>query len=151
MNFAEKTELILITLLLLAVLVVGRLSLPVASSFSNLVLSAASLLLLQSLFRDLWYLFSQRFKQNSGSQVKQIQCMCVESTVGILGVVIGLLLFFTQLDIYVAMNITRWLLLIGGVLVAGFLIKDYVFEWNPWRVYKDKDHLNIVFSWKKKN
>jgi len=144
MSRTEKSELLLIVLLLIGVLLVGA-----ELRFSNVVLYAASLLLLQSLFRDLWYLFANRFKETSDSQVKEMQCMCVESTVGIVGVVIGLLLFFTQIDAYLTMSRILWLTLVGGVLIGGFFIKDYVFMWNPWRIYKDKDHLNIVFSWKK--
>ena len=148
MTHAEKTELILVILLLFFVLLM-RNALPVTVHFSTLILSAASLLLLQSLFRDLWYLFAQRFKNTSDLNVKQVQCMCVESTVGILGVIIGLLLLFSHIGIHIVTNTVVWLALIGGVLVSGFLVKDYVFEWSPWRLYKDKDHLNIVFSWKK--
>lgn len=148
MSRTEKSELLLIALLLIGVLLVEAV-LPAKLRFSNVVLYAASLLLLQSLFRDLWYLFASRFKETSDSQVKEMQCMCVESTVGIVGVVIGLLLFFTQIDVYLTMSTILWLTLVGGVLIGGFFIKDYVFMWNPWRIYKDKDHLNIVFSWKK--
>jgi len=35
------------------------------------------------------------------------------------------------------------------VLLSGFLIKDYVIEWNPWKLSKEKDHMNIIFSLKK--
>jgi len=147
MNRIEKVELVVIGLILLLTILLQRL-LPFEIRVSSLMLFAASLLLIQSLCRDVGYLIAKRNKDRL-AEVKHLQCMCLESTVGIIGVIIGLLLFATHLGGYVLMNNTYWLILMAMVLITGFLIKDYVFEWNPWKIYKEKDHLNIVFSWKK--
>ena len=35
------------------------------------------------------------------------------------------------------------------VMAAGFAIKNFVLEWNPFRIHREKDHVKIVFTWKK--
>jgi len=32
---------------------------------------------------------------------------------------------------------------------TGFLIKDFVFTWNPWSISREKNHLNIAVKWRK--
>ena len=77
------------------------------------------------------------------------QCMCVESSVGVLIVMVGLLLLITNIDARVIFNIYMLIFVMAVVLLSGFLIKDYVIEWNPWKISKEKDHINIIFSLKK--
>ena len=33
--------------------------------------------------------------------------------------------------------------------VSGFLLKDLVFEWFPWKLYRAKDHAHLRFTWRK--
>jgi len=148
MTAAEKNELLILTLLisLLALMV----KIPEQSfKFSMVVLYCTSLLFCQSLVRDLWYLYAKRKHDKSAIKPIVRQCMCVESTVGVFGVVIGLLIFSSTIDFDVKLNQFFLLGLACAVLVSGFFIKDYVIEWNPWRLYKEKDHMNIIFSWTK--
>ena len=42
-----------------------------------------------------------------------------------------------------------WSILAVTVLAIGFAIKDFVFEWRPFRIRREKDHVNLVFSWKR--
>ena len=76
-------------------------------------------------------------------------CMCVESTVGVTGIVAGLIVLGSAADSNLFVSRTLWSILAVAVLVIGFAIKDFVFEWRPFRVRRDKDHVNLVFSWKK--
>ena len=148
MTVTEKVELFLIVLFLVLLIFVLNAS-EQATKLSIVVLYSASLLFCQSLLRDLWYLYAKRNLNKDVNQTITRQCMCVESTVGMLGVVIGLLLFSSAFDISVILNKVTLLSLASIILVGGFFIKDYVIEWNPWRLYKEKDHMNIIFSWKK--
>ena len=149
MTVTEKTELCIIaTLLALLTLLLNALNVEI--KFSMVVLYSASLLFCQSLCRDLWYLYTKRNRLQTEVQPVVRQCMCVESTVGVFGVVVGVLLFSSTFDITVTLSKIILLSLVCVILLGGFLIKDYVIEWNPWRLYKEKDHMNIVFSWNKK-
>lgn len=145
----EKVELYLIALFIVLLVLLHSVS-EFDIKFSIVVLYSASLLFCQSLFRDLWYLYAKRNRDRDKEQPIVRQCMCVESTVGVLGVLIGLLLFSSALDTNVTLSTPIFLSLASMVLIGGFLMKDYVLEWNPWRLYKEQDHMNIVFSWKKK-
>jgi len=75
--------------------------------------------------------------------------MCVESTVGVTGVVAGIILVGAASDKTLVMGQALWAALAVVVLAVGFAIKDFVFEWRPFRIRRDKDHVNLVFSWKK--
>ena len=75
--------------------------------------------------------------------------MCIESTVGATGIVAGAVLLGTGIDRPVVMDKGIWSPLAMATMAVGFAIKDYVLEWRPWRVRRDKDHTNIVFTWKK--
>lgn len=74
--------------------------------------------------------------------------MCVESMVGATGVLVGAMFLGVGIDWALAMSGWGWSMLVMAVLGVGFGIKDYVLEWRPWRVRKDRDHVNIVFKWK---
>ena len=147
MNIVEKTELLVIGFV---VVLIGfiQAELPSSMPISYLVLYGAALLLLQSLLRDFWYLFQSRGKESIESKVT-IQGMCLESTVGGFGIVLGVVLSLAGLTINVMMLGWFWLVLVAAVLALGFLIKDLVIEWSPCRVRRDKNHMNIIFSWKK--
>ena len=75
-------------------------------------------------------------------------CMCVESTIGVTGVVTGLAVLGSALDATLALGPEAMGAIAVVVLAIGFAIKDLVFELRPFRIRRDKDHLNIVFRWK---
>jgi len=144
----ETIELCLIALLLFSVLLFADfLSAPI--KLSTVIFYSAGLLFCQSLCRDLWYLFVKRAVKSDFSEPIVRQCMCVESSVGVLIVMVGLLLLITNIDARVIFNIYILIFVMAVVLLSGFLIKDYVIEWNPWKISKEKDHMNIIFSLKK--
>lgn len=147
MTVSEKYEISII-------LVLGFVALFITSEFPNkiglgrLLFGASALLLLQSLIRDLWLLLRSRGTDTLESQ-KKVRCMCVESTVGVVGILIGSMLLALGKNQVVEMNGSLWAILIVTVLGIGFGVKDYVLEWNPWRIRRDKNHMNIIFTWKK--
>ena len=146
MSTAEKVELGLILMVGL-VLWLFAASLPRHISIGSLLVGSSVLLLLQGLIRDLW-LLARRSRQAQSTQPQQAMCMCVESTVGVTGVVTGLIILGSAIDSRLSVDGWVWIFLAVAVLVIGFAIKDFVFELRPFRIRREKDHMNVVFSWK---
>lgn len=145
MTSAEKAELALIPVVgVVAWLLSDRL--PERIGVGALLLGASVLLLLQGLVRDLWLLSRRRLAAQEGAP-RQALCMCVESTVGVTGVAAGLMVLGSGVDARLAVAPWQWCLLAAGILSVGFAIKDFVLEWRPFRIRRDKDHLNVVVSW----
>jgi hypothetical protein len=147
MTAAEKLELALIP----GAGIIGwfmAARLPAQISIGALLLGASVLLLLQGLVRDLW-LISQRNRQSQVGAPQEALCMCVESTVGVTGVIAGLIILGSSIDSKLSADPLLISFLTTGVLIIGFAIKDFIFELRPFRIRRDKDHLNIIFSWKR--
>ena len=144
MTVAEKVELTLIPVVGAAVW-----SLAAAAGASigtgSLLLGSSVLLLLQGLVRDLWLISRRNRDAGAG---REALCMCVESTIGVTGVVTGLAVLGSALDATLALGPEAMGAIAVVVLAIGFAIKDLVFELRPFRIRRDKDHLNIVFRWK---
>ena len=146
MTKPEKTELLLITLASLSCLFLGRL-LPEQPGLDRLLLATSALLLFQGLLRDLWVLYQQKNK-SSDCHLREENCFCVESTVGITGIIAGLVLLGIGIDFSIPMNSWKWGLLVFITMMIGFLIRDLVLEWKPLRIRKDTDHASIIVKWK---
>ena len=146
MTTAEKVELTLIPLVGVAIWLMGE-WLPTNIGIGSLLLASSVLLLFQGLIRDLWLLSKRNWGVQSGARQEAL-CMCVESTVGVTGVTAGLIILGTAIDWQLPMSVWIWSGLAVAVLTIGFSVKDFVFEWRPFRIRRDKDHVNIVFSWK---
>ncbi|MDX1512802.1 MAG: hypothetical protein R3174_03570 [Gammaproteobacteria bacterium] len=147
MTREEKAELFLIpAAAALTWLAAG--ALPERVSFGHLLLACAGLLLFQSLVRDLALLRRAR-REAKSSPKPAARCMCVESALGATGVVAGGAILASGYGGVVPMIGPVWALTVGLVMALGFAIKDLVFEWNPWRLRRDKDHMNIVFTLRK--
>jgi len=148
MTPAEKIELALIPVIGIGFWLAASL-LPDQMSLGSLLINASALLLLQGFFRDLWLLSKQ--KKTSPDLQRKMQCMCAESTFGMTGILFGIILLGVGIDLAVPMPQPQWgwSVLVMIIMTIGFLIKDYVIEWHPFRVYKDLDHINIIFTWKK--
>ncbi len=121
---------------------------PLNIRIANFILLFSGLLLLQSLIRDVLILFIQR-KTIHSTAPRIVRCMCFESTVGMTGVLLGIGIMGLGTSSTIEMGQIQWTLSFALITTTSFLIKDLVFQWNPWKIYKEKDHLNIVFSWKK--
>ena len=147
MTNAERIELAMIPVLIGLIALLAD-QLPPAVGLGNLFLTTSALLLFQGLLRDLWLLAKAKRAPKSEA-IKKIRCMCVESTVGMSGVVVGVVLLGAGLDWSVAMANWNWCLLVALTMIIGFAMKDYVVEWMPFRLRKDPDHMNIVCTWKR--
>jgi F0F1-type ATP synthase assembly protein I len=121
--------------------------LPDAVGAARLVLTVSVVLLLQGLVRDLCLLARER-RKSQRNPPRAVQCMCVESTLGASGIVAGLVLLGSAYDGQIAMAPWGWSVLVLVTMAMGFAMKDLVVGWNPWRIFRDPDHMNIVFTWK---
>jgi hypothetical protein len=146
MTTAEKIELTLIPTIGIVFWLIASI-LPDQMSIGSLLINTSALLLLQGFFRDLWLLSQQ--KNTSPDLQRKMQCMCAESTFGMTGIIFGVILLGVGIDLAVPMSSWGWSVLVMVIMTVGFFIKDYVLEWNPFRIYKDLDHINIIFTWKK--
>lgn len=147
MTIAEKIELALISIIGMSLWFFAS-ELPHRISIGQLLLGMSAFLLFQSLIRDLWLLARKTGMPPAGLQ-RKIQCMCAESTIGMTGVIFGIILLGVGIDYSVTIPNWGWSILVMVMMTIGLMIKDYVMEWNPFRIYKDLDHINIVFTWKK--
>jgi hypothetical protein len=145
MTKLEKSELALVPLVGFGFFSISAL-LPSQLSIGNLILMLSALLLLQSLIRDVIILASRRVDQSA--TVKTMRCMCVESAFGMSGIVVGASILGFGIGPEVLMG--KWTWAIAAILTfsVGFVIKDFILKTNPWRIVRDKNHLNIIVSWK---
>jgi len=119
---------------------------PDSISIGRFVLSMAVLFLVQTLLRDLWLLGQQK-SANGARRNQERAAFCVESAVGISAVVAGCGLLFLSTPITVSLSSPGWSIAVFSTLLLCFLLRDYVIQWRPWRVYKEPDHINIVVRW----
>lgn len=143
-NF-EKVELMLIPIIGVNIWLLSS-YLPKSLSFGRVLLAISALLLLQSLIRDVWLLIKQKHAEKTEAKTI-MRCMCVESTVGLTGVVIGVVLLGSGLDQPVTINYWVWSTAAIAILLIGFVMKDYVMEFKPFRLRKNRHHQNIVVKW----
>lgn len=115
---------------------------PRHTSIGGVVTTAAGVVLAQSLLRDLAILMTRQAK----GPERRLPCLCLESLVGATGVAVGIALALLKPAWSLTMAALGWILLFGGTLVAGFLIKDLVLTWWPLRIRHDRDHLNVIVS-----
>jgi len=144
---SEKIELALIPLLgIVSWLIVPLL--PSQLNTGNLLLSVSALLLCQSLVRDL-FLLTEIEREPQSTQYRAARCMCLESTVGMTGILVGAGVLGLGINMPVVLN--KWMcsILVVLTLATGFLIKDFVIETSPWRILRDRKHVNILFRWGK--
>jgi hypothetical protein len=145
-NISEKIELALIPLLGIVFWLIAPL-LPGQLNTGNLLLSMSALLLFQSLVRDL-FLLAEMKREPQPAQYRSARCMCLESTIGMTGIFLGA--GFLGFGINMSVVLNNWVcgILVVLTLATGFLIKDFVIETNPWRIVRDKKHVNILFKWR---
>jgi hypothetical protein len=116
----------------------------------QIVLGASALLLAQSLVRDVAILFRSRHSESKNEPRKEAQCFCLESTVGMTGVIAGLALIGLGSSHQIEMSRWEFSIVAAGTMALGFIIKDFVISWNPFGVRREKDHLNLIVRWKSK-
>lgn len=147
MSPAEKFELAAIPAVTAAVAGLAPKA-GVKLELGELVAGAALLILVQGFLRDLWLLREAK-RQAATTPPRAAACMCVESAVGLTGVVAGIALVGCGLDFRMGLSAFGLPLTTAAVMIAGFLAKDFVFEWSPWKIYREKDHAQVIFRWRK--
>lgn len=141
MTRLEKTELASIPLAGIGAWLVAPL-LPGRPTPGDLLLTAAALLLLQGLIRDIG-LLAVRGRDTKAANMPA-RCLCVESAVGAGGVAAGLGLLGVGIGAPFALPAWGWGLLVIAVTTTGFALKDYVVGWPPWRFRREPDHLSLA-------
>ena len=114
---------------------------PTEITVGRFVLWLSIIFLLHTLIRDL-YLYARL--RITASERKEAQCFCVESGIGILVMILGLALLIGNLGGDLSPGPVGWFVAITICMWLNYWIKDFVFSWRPWRIYRDPDHLNIV-------
>ncbi len=144
---AEKIELVLVALAVCG-LALWSDRLPFSLELGSALAIGALALLGQGLMRDLWLLNRQR--SIGGKEVKheELRCMCLESTIGLAGVLAGVVLTAAAVTLRVKLAAWFWPSAGATVWIAGFLIKDVVIQWSPWRLRRVKDHGSILVRWR---
>jgi hypothetical protein len=149
---APLTRLEKIELLAIPLAIGASWLLPLPAGFSlrigSLLTAASLLLLLQGFCRDIWLWLAVR-QATAKPAPRYAECMCVESAIGMTGVVVAIGLSGFSAAPEIVVRQPWFTAAVGAVLVAGFLLKDFVFEWNPWRIYREKDHATLHFRWKR--
>ncbi|MEE9369026.1 MAG: hypothetical protein V3V05_09200 [Pontiella sp.] len=143
MQVAHKTELGLIALVTGFAILFQR-HLPDQMESGYFILTLGLLFLFQTLLRDLWLLSRQR--KILRSSMKAAKCMCLESGIAFVPVIASALLIIGGFSQIISIPPFVWLITIPTILLFDFRLKDYVFEWNPFRIRRDPDHVNILFS-----
>ena len=143
MKVAHKTELRLIVLVT-GIAILFRRHLPDQMESGYLMLTLGLLFLFQTLLRDLWLLSRQ--SKIPRSSMKAVKCMCLESGIGFIPVIASAVLMIGGYSQIITISPMVWPITIPTILLFGFWLKDYVFEWNPFRIRRDPDHVNMIFS-----
>jgi hypothetical protein len=140
-----KIELALIPV---AVALVGLASphLPSRLGTGPLLVIACLTWLVQGGLRDLWLLYLVK-RRPAHSPPRRLACMCLESSVGLTGVLVGVVLALCDLGRTFLLTPARWMLLAAIVLTLGFLARDLIISWRPLGLRRDPDHHSIVFTW----
>lgn len=132
-------------------------------SLGQLMLYCAAFLLLQGLIRDLYVYFSiRKTKQalkplhtpKSSQEPKPLvkskaTCICLESSVGVLVILCGALMILTRLDVLITVSPWQWVAILSLIVIAGFVLKDWVLHWQPIKLAREKNHANVIFTIKK--
>lgn len=114
----------------------------------ELIAGAALLILVQGFFRDLWLLRQAR-RQSAAALAREARCMCVESALGLTGLVAGIGLVGLGFNRPVFLSAPVLATAVFAAMAIGFLLKDFVFEWSPWKIYREKNHAQVIFRWGK--
>jgi hypothetical protein len=103
--------------------------------FGALVAYAAALFLGQGLVRDLVRLGIEGRKDPT----KKLLCMCAETSIGVVALAAGLGLLMIGIKDTVALTPMRVTAIAAGILVAGFIAKDYVLI-----IRRETDHGSVI-------
>jgi len=112
-------------------------------TLGEMVLYLSALLLAQGLVRDLSMLLRNRAAAHGGV-FQESQCLCLESAIGVTGVVVGAALFVSPSARPIALSGWHVSIAVASTLTIGFLIKDLVVTWNPLGIRREKNPLSVI-------
>jgi hypothetical protein len=118
--------------------------LPAQMEAGYILVSLALVFLIQSLIRDLLILSE---KKASEEAQRVARCICLESSIGFIPIIVAAILISAGLRTPVDLPIWFWPSAVGTTLLLCFLIRDYVIDLKTGRLRREKDHVNIVFKW----
>lgn len=144
---AEKIELGLIVVAVCALATWSK-RLPPSLELGSLFAIVALALLGQGLLRDVWLLAKRRNAGGATAHREEARCMCMESTVGLSGVLVGVVLTAAGVPVVVRLPAGAWIVSGAIVWAAGFAMKDVVIQWSPWKLRRVKDHGSIWVRWR---
>ncbi|MGF1572976.1 MAG: hypothetical protein ACFCU1_07875 [Sumerlaeia bacterium] len=150
-GFRDQVEITIILAVVVILLPLGYF-LPKGLPLGEVILYSAALLLFQGLVRDLAVKvyppkscevvqIPQTDQHGNRSTIKT--CMCAESTIGIVGVVSGVLLLFSGWKLVLQFPWYSWPLGGAAVLLGGFFLKSIVIDWKNKRLMRVQDHRTI--------
>ena len=113
-------------------------------SLGQLIIALSLLFLMQTLLRDIWLYYRSKHESATQGQT-EIKGFCVETTVGVGVLLLGFSALFFGRSESLNISLFMWWVLAIGIMILCYLLKDYVFSWSPWRIYKDPDHSNLLF------
>lgn len=149
MTRADKIELMAVATATLATLALSP-ALPRTLAMGEVALTASALLLAQGLVRDLFIKFGRRPAGEActvGNGVaSQSNCMCMESSLGMVGIIAGVVLLLTVVPRNVHLHWSFWPALVAGVGLAGFFMKSIVIDWKSRRLRRVADHRQVKFG-----
>lgn len=144
---SREVRFIAVAVLLVAVLAaVGRL--PARVELGSLLAIAALALLLQGFVRDLHILARLRREGASPAAEQEMSCICLESTIGLGAIMVGVGLTAIGLALPVPMPAPLWPLLGAVVWGFGYVTRDVVLQWSPWALRRVRGHGSLVVRWK---
>jgi MFS family permease len=145
MKMRERVELGLIPAAVIAIGLSAPL-LPVQLATGELLAVACLAWLVQGGLRDLWLIYLTKARPEAAPR-RKLACMCLESSAGLTGLLVGLGLTLCGIGGHVMLDPWRWMLLAAGVLTLGFLARDLVISWRPLGLRRVPDHHTILFTW----
>ncbi|MEO0509570.1 MAG: hypothetical protein AAF065_06900 [Verrucomicrobiota bacterium] len=140
---ADKVELCLITVAV-SLLFLLREQLSERMIAGNLITSLALTLLLHGFIRDIYRLIEMRLRKSTEPAI-ELRCMCLESTLGLPLVILGVMLAVVLPDWKWQLPTLLSAMLYSGTLIVGYLIKDLVITWRPLGIRRIKEHSRIHF------
>jgi hypothetical protein len=145
MTTPEKVELTFIPLAVAAVGLSARF-LPAQLNTGLVIVIGCLGWLVQGGIRDVWFLYRLKTRPSAAPR-RKIACMCLESSAGFTGLLLGIALAVFGLGGHVGLSPLRWMLLATGVLALGFAAKDYIVTWHPLGLRREPEHHSFVFTW----
>lgn len=122
--------------------------LPASLELGELIAGAALTLLVQGGIRDVISLIRQRrhVSPANAAPPHEAHCMCLESTVGLSGILIGVLLTALLANgPRIALAPWFWPVAVALIGLIGLGIRDLVIQWKPRvRLLRVKDHGSII-------